>query len=71
MNSYHRNINLTTEINPSKFLDTKIAQNRNEIKCFSHHKDNKQSYWKSAVPRNYKSNVIVGDLHVLIKLVPT
>ena len=25
MNSYHPNINLTIEINPSKFLDTKIA----------------------------------------------
>ena len=41
MNSYHPNINLTIEINPSKFLDTKIAQNKNEIKCFSHHKGNK------------------------------
>ena len=41
MNSYHPNINLTIEINPSKFLDTKIAQNKYEIKCFSLHKDNK------------------------------
>ena len=64
MNSYHPNINLTIEINPSKFLDTNIAGNKNEIKCFSHHKDNKLSFnWKSAVPRNYKKNVIVGDLH--------
>ena len=64
MNSYHPNINLTIEINPSKFLNTKIARNKNEIKCFSHHKDNKLPFhWKSAVPRNYKKNVIVGDLH--------
>ena len=41
MNSYHPNIKLTIEINPSKFLDTKIARSKNEIKCFSHHKDNK------------------------------
>ena len=41
MNSYHPNINLTIEINPSKFLDFKIARKKNEIKCFSHHKDNK------------------------------
>ena len=41
MNSYHPNINLTIEINPSKFLDTKILRNKIEIKCFSHHKDNK------------------------------
>ena len=32
MNPYHPNINLTIEINPSKFLDTKIAQNKNKIK---------------------------------------
>ena len=64
MNSYHPNIKLTIEINPSKFLDTKITRNKNEIKCFSHHKDNKLPFhWKSAVPRNYKKNVIVGDLH--------
>ena len=34
MNSYHPNIKLTIEINPSKFLDTKIARNKNKIKCF-------------------------------------
>ena len=34
MNSYHPNINLTIEINPSKFLDTKIVQNKNESKYF-------------------------------------
>ena len=63
-NSYNPNINLTTEINPSKFADTKIARIKNEIKCFSHHKDNKLPFhWKSAVPRNYKKSVIVGDLH--------
>ena len=54
-NSYYRNINLTIGINPSKVLDTKIVQNKNETKCFSHHKDNKLYFhWKSAVPRNYK-----------------
>ena len=29
MNSYHPNINLAIEINPSKFLDTKIARSKN------------------------------------------
>ena len=49
------NINLTIGINPSKVLDTKIVQNKNETKCFSHHKDNKLYFhWKPAVPRNYK-----------------
>ena len=64
MNSYLSNINLAIEINPSKYLDTKIVWNKNEIRCFSHHKDNKLPFhWKSAVPRNYEKNVIVGDLH--------
>ena len=64
MNSYHPNLKPTIEVNPSKFLDTKIARYKKEIKCFSHHKDNKLPlHWKSAVPRNYKKNVIVGDLH--------
>ena len=55
VNSYYRNINLTIGINPSKVLDTKIVQNKNETKCFSHHKDNKLYFhWKPAVPRNYK-----------------
>ena len=31
---------------------------------FSQHKDNKQPFhWKSAASRNYKKNVIAGDLH--------
>ena len=52
------------DINPSKFVDTKITRNKNEIKCFPHHKDNKLPFhWKSAVPRNYKKNVKVRDLH--------
>ena len=56
MNPYHPNIKLTIEINLSKFLGTKIARNKNEIKCFSHHKDNKLPFhWKSAVPRNYNN----------------
>ena len=62
--SYHPNKNLMIDINPSKYVDTKITQNKNEIKCFPHHKDNKLPFhWKSAVPRNYKKNVKVRDLH--------
>ena len=29
-NSHHANINLTIQINPSKFVDTKIVRNKNE-----------------------------------------
>ena len=31
MNFYHLNINVTIEINPSKFPDTKTARNKNEL----------------------------------------
>ena len=69
MNSYLSNINLTIEINPSKYLNIKIVRNKNEIRCFSHHKDNKLLFhWKSAVPKNYEKNVIVGDLHSANKI---
>ena len=41
-----------------------IARNKNETKCFYHHKDKKLPFhWKPAVPRNCKKNVIVGHLH--------
>ena len=69
MNSYHPNINLKIEIKPSKFLDTKIARNKNENKCFSHYKDNKLPFhWKSDVSRNYKKSAIGGDLHLANKI---
>ena len=64
MNKYHPNINLTVEVNPSKFLDTKIHRDNNEIKCFTYHKEMKLPFhWTSAVPKHYKKNVIIGDLH--------
>ena len=66
INTYHPKMNLTIEINPSKFLDTKIAGNKN---AFSQHKNNKLPvHWKSTLPRNYKDNVIVGDLHCANKI---
>ena len=41
MNKYHPNINLTVEVNPPKFLDTKIYRDNNEIKCIAYHKEMK------------------------------
>ena len=41
MNKYHPNINLTVEVNPSKFLDTKIYRDNNEIKCCAYHREMK------------------------------
>ena len=64
MNKYHPNINFTAEVNPSKFLDTKIYRDNNEIKCIGYHKETKlPSQWTSAVPKHCKKNVSIGDLH--------
>ena len=38
MNKYHPNISLTVEVNLSKFVDTKVHRDNNDIKCFTYHK---------------------------------
>ena len=64
MNSYHPNIHLTIEINPSKILDAKIAQNKNEIKyIFPTIKMPFHSALEIHCQEIIKKNVIVGDLH--------
>ena len=57
-------LTFTVEENPSKFVDTKIHRDNNEIKYFAYHKEMKlQFYWTSAVPKHCKKNVIIRDLH--------
>ena len=64
MNTYYPNIKLTIEISPKKFLDTKILRTSNQIQCFMYQKENKKPiHWNSAVPKSYKQNVIIGDVH--------
>ena len=63
MNKYHPNMNLTVEVNSSKFLDKNISRH-NEIKCFAYHKEIKLLFhWTSAVPKTLQKNVIIEDLH--------
>ena len=45
MNKYHTNINFTVEVNPSKFLDTKIHCDNNEVKYFTYHKEMKLPFY--------------------------
>ena len=72
MNKYRPNINLTVEVNPSKFLDTKIHRDDNEIKCFTYHKEIKLPlHWTFDVPKYHKKNAIIGDLIALRTLVQT
>ena len=69
MNSYHTNIKVTIEINTAKFLDTKISRNDEEITCNVKQKEHKLPFhWSSAVPKNYKRNLITGDLHRASKI---
>ena len=64
MNSYHPNIKLTIEISLKKFLDTKILRTSNQIHCFMYQKENKKLiHCNTAVPKSYKRNVIIGDVH--------
>ena len=64
LNSYHPNIKLYIEVNPSKFLDTKLANINGTYKFNVYRKNTKlTSPWTSRFPKHYKQNTINGDLH--------
>ena len=65
MSSYHRNINLTVELNPEKFLDTRILiSSIGAVTTQVYRKPNKLPlHWFSKTPIRYKRNAIIGDLH--------
>ena len=63
LNNYHPNIKLTIEVNPSKFLDTEIMRKSGIIETSIAVKESKPNHWSSAVPKNYKGNAILEDLH--------
>ena len=55
LNNYHPNIKLTIEVNPSKFLDTKIMIKNGIIETSVVVKESKiPNHWSSAVPKKYK-----------------
>ena len=64
LNSYHPKINLTIEINPTKFLDTKITNIIGTNKFNVYRKNTKlPSPWTSKTLKRYKRNTINRDLH--------
>ena len=64
MNKYYPKINLTIEVNPCKFLDTKIINNKGNITTEDFRKISKLPvHWSSRVPKLYKRNAVIGDLH--------
>ena len=62
LNNYHPNIKLTIEVNPSKFLDTKLFNINGPYK-FNVYRKNTKLPWTSRTPKRYKRNTINGDLH--------
>ena len=64
LNNYHQNINLTLELNPKWFLDTNLEFQNSILITSVYRKETKlRTPWDSKIPKKYKRNVIVGDLH--------
>ena len=64
LNKYHPKINLTIEVNPCKFLDTKLFNNKGNITTEVFRQTSKLPvHWSSKVPKQYKRNAVIEDLH--------
>ena len=64
LNSYHKNIKLTIEINPIKFLDTHLHNKDGTYVTKVYRKEAKiPAHWSSQIPKRYKRNSIKVDLH--------
>ena len=64
LNSYHQNIKLTVEVNPSKFLDTELIREKRSILTQVFTKLHKfPVHWSSKIPIRYKRNALIGHLH--------
>ena len=64
LNNYHPKIKLTIEVSPKKFLDTSLDLNNGIYNFKVHRKTTKQpTHWSSKIPKRYKRNMILGDLH--------
>lgn len=69
INKYNTNINLTFEVNSSKFQDTKTYGDSTEIKCFAYYKEMKLSFYQtSPIPNHYKQEDTIGELHCVKNL---
>ena len=64
INNYHRNIKFTIEIQPTKFLDTKLINENGSYSTEVYRKETKLPVnWSSKTPKRYKRNAINGDLY--------
>ena len=63
LNKYHPKINLTIEVNPCNLLDTKIINNKSNATTEVFRKTSKLPVYWPRVPKRYKRNAVIGDLH--------
>ena len=64
LNDYHPKIKLKIEINSTKFLDTEIIILNNKVVTSVHRTESKLPVpWESKVPKHYKHNTLIGELH--------
>ena len=64
LNSYHKNIKLTLEVNPTKFLDTELVRENGEITTQVFSKSTKLPvHWNSKILVRYKHSAITGELY--------
>ena len=71
MNSHHKNIKLTVESNPTRFLDTAFNVNLDgSMTSNVFQKFGKcPAFWNSQIPKWYKRNDINADLYRTFKIV--
>ena len=63
LDNYHPNIKLTKEINPNKFLDTEIIDNKEATDTKAYRKAKPPVPWASNIPKMYQRNTINTDLY--------
>ena len=69
LNSCHKNIKLTIEIDPIKLLDTHFHNKDGTYVTKVYRKEAKiPAQWSSQIPKRYKRNIIKVDLHRSTKI---
>ena len=69
LNSNHPKIKYTIEVDPDKFLDTKIIQKNGFVTTEVNRKEGKLPvHWTSRIPKRYKRNSITSDLNRALRI---
>ena len=69
LNSNHPKIKYTIEVDPDKFLDTKIIKENGIVTTEVNRKVRKLPvHWTSRIPKRYKSNSITSDLSRALRI---